>query len=63
MVCNIKEEEPAGDKCKTEPMETSIGSTAEDKKPEVKTEPKEEEAAGTNSTPANTQSKKKGKTN
>ncbi|XP_043091433.1 histone acetyltransferase p300 isoform X8 [Puntigrus tetrazona] len=54
-----EKEEPAGDECKTEPMETSTGSTAEDKKPEVKTEPKEEEVAGTNSTPANTQSKKK----
>uniref|UniRef100_A0A672T5P4 histone acetyltransferase n=1 Tax=Sinocyclocheilus grahami TaxID=75366 RepID=A0A672T5P4_SINGR len=54
-----EKEEPADDECKTEPMETSIGSTAEDKKPEVKTEPKEEEAAGTNSTPTNTQSKKK----
>lgn len=39
-------------------METPSGSTVEDKKPEVKTEPKEEE--GANSTPANTQSKKKG---
>lgn len=44
-------------------METTTGSTDEDKKPDVKTEPKEEETAGTNSTPANTQSKKKGKTN
>ncbi|KAL1277755.1 hypothetical protein QQF64_024428, partial [Cirrhinus molitorella] len=58
-VCHVKKEEPASNECKTEPMETSTGSTAEDKKPEVKTEPKEEEAAGTNSTPANTQSKKK----
>lgn len=39
-------------------METLTGSTVEDKKPEVKIEPKEEE--GANSTPANTQSKKKG---
>ncbi|KTF73051.1 hypothetical protein cypCar_00022506 [Cyprinus carpio] len=54
-----EKEEPADDECKSEPMETSTGSTGEDKKPEVKTEPKEEEAAGTNSSPTNTQSKKK----
>lgn len=63
LVWHIKKEEPADDECKSEPMGTSTGSTGEDKKPEVKTEPKEEEAAGTNSSPTNTQSKKKGKTN
>ncbi|XP_051987706.1 histone acetyltransferase p300-like isoform X2 [Xyrauchen texanus] len=55
-----EEEESGGNECKTEPMETSTGSTKEDKKPEVKTEPNEEEVSGgPNSTPANTQSKKK----
>ncbi|TRY57738.1 hypothetical protein DNTS_012296 [Danionella cerebrum] len=55
----IKKEEPADAECKSEPMETSAASTAEDKKPEVKTEPKEEETSGGNSTPSNSQSKKK----
>ncbi|XP_022538658.2 histone acetyltransferase p300 isoform X1 [Astyanax mexicanus] len=56
----IKKEEPSADECKAEPMETSVGSTGEDKKPEMKTEPKEEEdkTAANSSTPS-TQSKKK----
>ncbi|KAI3360110.1 hypothetical protein L3Q82_014425 [Scortum barcoo] len=65
----IKKEKPSGDGCKGEPMDTSSSSVpssvaaGEDKKPEVKKEPKEEEegsgSTGTNSSPASTQSKKK----
>ncbi len=67
----IKKEKPSGDGCKGEPMDTSSSSvpssvaTGEDKKPEVKKEPKEEEegsgSTGTNSSPASAQSKKKSK--
>lgn len=67
-VCSqIKQEKPSGD-CKTEPMDTTMSSSAslstnadEDKKPEVKKEPKEEEdgSAVSNSSPAAPQSKKK----
>ncbi|TKS91650.1 CREB-binding protein [Collichthys lucidus] len=65
----IKKEKPSGDGCKGEPMDTSSSSvpssvaTGEDKKPEVKKEPKEEEegsgSTATNSSPASAQSKKK----
>lgn len=65
----IKKEKPSGDGCKGEPMDTASSSVSssvtanEDKKPEVKKEPKEEEegSTGPNSSPANTQSKKKSK--
>uniref|UniRef100_A0A8K9XGS0 histone acetyltransferase n=1 Tax=Oncorhynchus mykiss TaxID=8022 RepID=A0A8K9XGS0_ONCMY len=53
----IKKEKPSGDGCKGEPMDTS------DRKPEVKTEPKDEEersgASGTHSSPASAQNKRK----
>ncbi|XP_037834605.1 histone acetyltransferase p300 isoform X3 [Kryptolebias marmoratus] len=65
----IKKEKPAGDGCKSEPMDTSSSSgsvsetSGDDKKPEVKKEPKEEEEGSgssvTNSSSASTQSKKK----
>ncbi|CAI5674612.1 unnamed protein product [Oreochromis niloticus] len=60
----IKKEKPSGDGCKGEPMDTSSScvsssvATSEDKKPEVKKEEGSGSAA-TNSSPANTQSKKK----
>ncbi len=67
----IKKEKPSGDGCKGEPMDTSSSAvsssvaTGEDKKPEVKKEPKEEEegsgSTATNSSPASAQSKKKSK--
>lgn len=60
-VKQVKKEEPA-DGCKSEPMDTS-GTASEDRKPEVKSEPKEEAdgtaTAGANSSPAAAQNKKK----
>lgn len=60
----VKKEEPS-DSCKAEPMETSV--SGEDRKPEVKSEAKEEEegsgTAGTNSSPAAAQNKKKSMSN
>ncbi|KAM9394002.1 histone acetyltransferase p300 isoform 2-T2 [Pholidichthys leucotaenia] len=64
----MKTEKTSGDCCKGEPMETSSSPvsssvTSEDKKPEVKKGPKEEEegsgSAATNSSPVSTQSRKK----
>ncbi|XP_028840880.1 histone acetyltransferase p300 isoform X2 [Denticeps clupeoides] len=58
------EEEPPSDRCKSEPMDTSSAPSYEDKKPEIKTEAKEEEDGGSASTgtpgsAAAAQSKKK----
>ncbi|KAF5888881.1 histone acetyltransferase [Clarias magur] len=57
----IKKEEAEPEACKAEPMEASTDETGEDKKPEVKSEPKEEkdakETPGDTST--NSESKKK----
>ncbi|XP_035380966.1 histone acetyltransferase p300 [Electrophorus electricus] len=57
----IKKEEPSGDACKAESMETLVGAAGDDRKPEMKTEPKEEEedVATTNSSTVSAQSKKK----
>ncbi|XP_017339139.1 histone acetyltransferase p300 isoform X3 [Ictalurus punctatus] len=55
----IKKEEPSSDGCKSIPMETSMAA-GEDKKPELKTEPKEGDIGlGTPGTPAGTPNKKK----
>ncbi|KAK6291078.1 hypothetical protein J4Q44_G00385200 [Coregonus suidteri] len=60
----IKKEKPSGDGCKGEPMDTSSSAATpkmedRDRKPEVKTEPKDEEersgASGTHSSPASAQ--------
>uniref|UniRef100_A0AAY4BVG8 histone acetyltransferase n=1 Tax=Denticeps clupeoides TaxID=299321 RepID=A0AAY4BVG8_9TELE len=60
----VKKEEPPSDRCKSEPMDTSSAPSYEDKKPEIKTEAKEEEDGGSASTgtpgsAAAAQSKKK----
>ncbi|XP_014059288.2 histone acetyltransferase p300 isoform X5 [Salmo salar] len=64
----IKKEKPSGDGCKGEPMDTSSSAATpkmedRDRKPEVKTEPKDEEersgASGTHSSPASAQNKRK----
>lgn len=58
----IKKEKPLDVGCKGEPMDTSSSSLsgpAEEKKPDIKKEPKEEDD-GTRSTPSG-QNKKKGK--
>lgn len=53
MVCQIKKEEPSCDDCKGVPMETSSAVGGEDKKPELKMEPKkEEEGSGPAVTPS-----------
>ncbi|XP_023685712.2 histone acetyltransferase p300-like isoform X2 [Paramormyrops kingsleyae] len=60
---DLKKEEAAGDRCKVEPMETVLGPGLEDRKPDVKVEPKEEEegsgSAGPLSSPSSAQSKRK----
>lgn len=62
ILCTQVKKEESSDSCKAEPMETSSAS-GEDRKPEVKSEAKEEEegsgTAGTNSSPAAAQNKKK----
>uniref|UniRef100_A0A8C7M439 histone acetyltransferase n=1 Tax=Oncorhynchus kisutch TaxID=8019 RepID=A0A8C7M439_ONCKI len=64
----IKKEKLSGDGCKGEPMDTSSSVATlkmedRDRKPEVKTEPKDEEersgASGTHSSPASAQNKRK----
>ncbi|XP_051522880.1 histone acetyltransferase p300-like isoform X3 [Myxocyprinus asiaticus] len=59
----IKKEEPFSDDCKGVPMETSSTESGKDKKPELKTEPKEEEAGSgstvTHSSPSGVPNKKK----
>uniref|UniRef100_A0AAY4BVY9 histone acetyltransferase n=1 Tax=Denticeps clupeoides TaxID=299321 RepID=A0AAY4BVY9_9TELE len=64
MSWQVKKEEPPSDRCKSEPMDTSSAPSYEDKKPEIKTEAKEEEDGGSASTgtpgsAAAAQSKKK----
>lgn len=63
----IKKEKLLGDGCKEEPMDTttsSVSVTDEEKKPDIKKEPKEEEegvrSTGPNSSTPSCQSKKKG---
>lgn len=63
----IKKEKVLGDGCKEEPMDTtssSVSVTDEEKKPDIKKEPKEEEegvrSTGLNSSTPSCQSKKKG---
>lgn len=49
----MKKEEPLSDNCKSMPMETSSAPAGEDKKPEMKIEPKkEEESSGPAVTPS-----------
>ncbi|KPP67812.1 hypothetical protein Z043_113555, partial [Scleropages formosus] len=59
----LKKEESAGERCKVEPMEMLSGGTAEDRKLDVKVDPKEEEeglgTTGTLSSTPSVQSKKK----
>lgn len=64
----IKKEKASGDGCKGEPMDTTSSSVSvldEEKKPDIKKEPKEEEegtrSTGVNSSTPSGQSKKKGK--
>lgn len=61
----LKKEEAAGDRCKVEPMDSVRGPGLEDRKPDVKVEPKEEEegsgSAGPLSSPPSAQSKRKSK--
>ncbi|KAF5906320.1 histone acetyltransferase, partial [Clarias magur] len=54
----IKKEVPFSDGCKIIPMETSI-TAGEDKKPDLKTEPKDDIGSGTPGTPAGIPNKKK----
>lgn len=60
-VAQIKKEEPETEPCKAEPMEASTEETREDKKPEIKCEPKEEKEGKetANDSAAGTESKKK----
>ncbi|TSK14685.1 CREB-binding protein [Bagarius yarrelli] len=55
----LKKEEPSSEEFKSIPMETSVAA-GEDKKPEIKTEPKQEDVgSGTPGTPAGIPNKKK----
>ncbi|KAM9463213.1 histone acetyltransferase p300 isoform 2-T2 [Clarias gariepinus] len=54
----IKKDVPSSDGCKIIPMETSMAA-GEDKKPVLKTEPKEDVGSGTPGTPAGIPNKKK----
>lgn len=68
IITQIKKEKAFGNGCKGEPMDTTSSSmsvTNEEKKPDIKKEPKEEEegvrSTGPNSSTPSSQSKKKGK--